>query len=202
MASLTPALHLRKVMGRMIGTLRNNVREIVATLLALLAPVLYFIFTETSTAALYQTTAGHGLLLITLPIGLALVWLIERRSPSQEQRRTPIWVRLLLGGATGLLLATAILIVNALTLRDVTELPGTSLGTSPEPGPIASHAVVQLQDGRTLHLLNAFCGVNGSPVTVSFAKGLLGLERLVTCTLPSMRPSQAEPPEPPKGKTK
>jgi len=172
--------------------IRTYIREIIASLLALIAPALYFIFTETSHAAPYQTAAGHGLLLITLPAGLVLVWLIERRPPSQKRRPTPVWARLLLGGATGLLLATAMLIVNALTLRDVTELPGTSLGTSPEPGPIASHAVVELKDGRTVHLLNAFCGVNGSPVTVSVAKGFLGLERLVTCTLPSIRPPKTD----------
>jgi hypothetical protein len=176
----------------MMTNIRAYTREITAALLALLAPALYFIFTETSNAAPYQTTAGHGLLLITLPAGLVLVWLIERRPSSHARRLTPVWARLLLGGATGLLLAIAIPIVNALTLRDVTELPGTSLGTSPEPGPIASHAVVELKDGRRVHLLNAFCGVNGSPVTVSFAKGLLGLERLVSCTLPSMRPSKTD----------
>lgn len=179
----------------MLTTIRTYAREIIASLLVLLAPALYFIFTETSKAASYQTAAGHGLLLITLPAGLVLVWLIERRSSSQARRPTPVWARLLLGGATGLLLATAMLIVNALTLRDVTELPGTSLGTSPEPGPIASHAAVELKDGRTVHLLNAFCGVKGSPVTVSFAKGLLGLDRLVTCTLPSMRPPKADSPK-------
>jgi hypothetical protein len=172
--------------------IRTYIREIIAALLALLAPALYFIFTETSNAAPYQTTAGHGLLLITLPIGLVLVWLIERRSSSHARRPTPVWARLLLGGATGLLLAIAIPIVNAHTLRDVTELPGTSLGTRPEPGPIASHAAVELKDGRRVHLLNAFCGVTGSPVTVSVAKGFLGLERLVSCTLPSMRPPKAD----------
>jgi hypothetical protein len=175
--------------------IRAYTREIIASLLALLAPALYFIFTETSKAPPYQITAGHGLLLITLPVGLVLVWLIERRPSSQVRQPTPVWARLLLGGATGLLLATAMLIVNAFTLRDVTELPGTSLGTRPEPGLIASHAVVELKDGRTVHLLNAFCGVTGSPVTVSFAKGLLGLERLVSCTLPSMRPPKTESPK-------
>ncbi len=67
----------------MLTNIRTYTREIIASLLALLAPALYFIFTETSNAAPYQTMAGHGLLLITLPAGLVLVWLIERRPPSQ-----------------------------------------------------------------------------------------------------------------------
>ena len=179
----------------MLTNIRTYTREIIAALLALLTPALYFIFTETSKAAPYQTAAGHGLLLITLPVGLVLVWFIERRPSSQARRPTPVWARLLLGVAAGLLLAIAIPIVNALTLLDVTELPGTSLGTSLESDSLASHAVVELKDGRRVHLLNAFCGVRGSPVTVSVAKGLLGLERLVTCTLPSMRPPKTDLPK-------
>lgn len=179
----------------MVTHIRTHIHEIIAALLVLLAPALYIIFTETSKAAPYQTAAGHGLLLITLPIGLVLVWLIERRPSSQAQRPTPVWARLLLGSATGLLLATTIPIVNALTLRDVAELPGTSLGTSLESDSLTSHAVVELTDGRMVHLLNAFCGVRGSPVTVSVAKGLLGLERLMTCTLPSMRPPKTDSPK-------
>lgn len=172
-----------------------TVLEIVAAVLVLLSPVVYFTFSETSLAARYQTMAGHGLLLITLPIGLALVWFIERRPPTGERQPTPVWARLLLGAATGLLLTTALVIVNSLSARDIQELPGTSLGTSLESDAMASHAAITLADGRTVHLLNAFCGVNGSPVTVSHAKGLLGLDRLLGCNLPSVRPSPTDSPE-------
>src|SRR2546430_16938433 len=60
--------------SRMVGR-RLNVREIGAAALFLLSPGLYFIFSETPKAALYQTTAEHGLLLITVPPGLVLGWL-------------------------------------------------------------------------------------------------------------------------------
>jgi hypothetical protein len=150
-----------------------------------LSPVIYFIFSETPYAAPYQTMAGHGLLLITLPVGLALVWLIERRPPATGQQATPIWARLALGAASGLLLATALTIVNSLSGDDIQELRGSSLGSSLESGAAAGHAVVRLDDGRTVHVLNAFCGVKGSPVRVSHARGLLGLDRLLTCRLPS-----------------
>ncbi len=170
-------------------------REIVAAVLVLLAPVVYFTFSETSLGARYQTMAGHGLLLITLPVGFVLVWLIERRPPTGERQPTPVWARLLLGAATGLLLTTTLAIVNSLSVHDIQELPGTSLGTSVESGAMAGHAAIRLEDGRTIHLLNAFCGVNGSPVTVAHAKGLLGLDRLLRCNLPSVRPPQSGLPE-------
>src|SRR5437870_11403896 len=73
--------------SRMVGG-RLNVREIGAAVMFLLSPVLYFIFSETPKAALYQTTAEHGLLLITVPVGLVLVWLAERRPPAQGQQPT------------------------------------------------------------------------------------------------------------------
>src|SRR5437899_3612636 len=176
----------------MVWTPRMAARETVAAVLVLLSPVVYFIFSETSLGARYQTMAGHGLLLITLPVGFVLVWLIERRPPAGGRQPTPVWTRLLLGAATGFLLTTALVIVNSLSAHDTQELPGTSLGTSLESGAMASHAAITLADGRTIHMLNAFCGVNGSPVTVSRAKCLLGLDRLLGCNLPSMRPSPAD----------
>lgn len=176
----------------MEGKPRIPAREIIAAVLVILAPAVYVTFSETSLGAPYQTAAGHGLLLITLPIGLVLVWLIERRPPTGERRPTVVWARLLLGAATGLLLTTALAIINSISARDVRDLPGTSLGTGLESGAPAGHAAIRLADGRTIHLLNAFCGVNDSPVTVTHAKGLLGLDRLLACRLPSMRPSQSE----------
>jgi hypothetical protein len=167
---------------------RVNVREISAAVLFLLAPVLYFIFSETPKAAPYQTTAEHGLLLITVPAGLVLVWFTERRLLARSQQPTPVWALLLFGGATGLLLAVAVLFLNATALRDVQELPGTSLGTSQEPVVMGSHALVQVDAGRTVHLRNAFCGVNGARVTVLVGQGLLGLERVLACVLASERP--------------
>ena len=164
--------------------LRMTAREIIAAALAVLSPAVYWTFSETSMGVPYQTAAGHGLLLITLPIGLALVWLIERKQP------TSVWARLLLGAATGLLLTTALAIVNSLSVSDIQELAGTSLGTSLESGALAGHAAVKLGDGRTIHLLNTFCGVNGSPVAVFHAKGLLGLDRLLACNIPSVRPPE------------
>src|SRR5436853_6568880 len=98
--------------SRMVGG-RLNVREIGAAVMFLLSPVLYFIFSETPKAALYQTTAEHGLLLITVPVGPVLIWLAERRPPPQRQQPTPLWARLLLGAATGLLLSVALLLLNA-----------------------------------------------------------------------------------------
>jgi len=171
---------------------RLNVREISAAVMFLLSPVLYFIFSETPKAALYQTTAEHGLLLITVPVGLVLVWLAERRPPPQGQQPTPVWARLLLGGATGLLLTVAVLFLNATTLRNVQELPGTSLGTRQKPVMMGSHAFVRLDAGRTVHLRNAFCGVNGARVTVFIGRGLLGLDRVLACTLASERPKSNE----------
>lgn len=178
----------------MAGKVRIPVRETVAAVLALLSPVLYFIFSETSWGARSQTMAGHGLLLIALPVGFVLVWLIERRPPSRGRQPTPVWARLLLGAAAGLLLTTALAIVNSLSIHDIQEMPGTSLGTSPESSITASHAAVRLADGRTIHILNAFCGVHSSPVTVSHAKGLLGLDRPLACILPSVRPSLPDSP--------
>lgn len=175
----------------MVGR-RVNVREISAAALFLLSPVLYFIFSETSKAAPYQTTAGHGLLLITVPTGLALVWLTERRLAAKGQQPMPAWARLLLGGATGLLLAVAVLFLNATALRDVQELPGTSLGTSQEPAVMGSHAFVRLDAGRTVHLRNAFCGVNGARLTVFIGQGLLRLDRVLGCALASERPKRNE----------
>src|SRR2546430_15044249 len=65
--------------SRMVGR-RLNVREIGAAVMFLLSPGLYFIFSETPKAALYQTTAEHGLVLITVPVGL-LLGLLARRPP-------------------------------------------------------------------------------------------------------------------------
>ena len=171
---------------------RVNVREISAAVLILLSPVLYFIFSETPIAAPYQTTAEHGLLLITVPAGLVLVWLTERRPPAQGQQPMPVWARLLLGGATGLLLTVAVLFLNATALRDVQELPGASLGTSLEPVGMGSHAFVRIDAGRTVHLRHAFCGVDGARVTVFIGHGLLGLERVLACALVSERPKSPE----------
>lgn len=173
----------------MVPKTRVTAREIIAAVLAVLSPAVYFTFSETPLGVPYQTAAGHGLLLITLPIGLVLVWLIERKQP------TSAWARLLLGAATGLLLTTALAIVNSLSGSDIQELAGTSLGTSLESGAAAGHAVIRLDDGRTIHLLNAFCGVSGSPVTVTHTNGLLGLDRFLRCNLPQMRPPQAGFPE-------
>lgn len=170
-------------------------REIIAAVLVVLSPAVYWAFSETSLGMPYQTAAGHGLLLITLPSGLALVWLIERRPPAGGQRPTPVWARVLLGAASGILLATALAIVNSLSAQEIQETPGTSLGTSLESGAAAGHAAVRLEDGRTISLLHTFCGVNGSPVTVFHAKGLLGLDRLLACNIPSMRPPQTDSPE-------
>src|SRR3989442_14530208 len=109
----------------MIGR-RVNVREISVAALFLLSPVLYFIFSETSKAAPYQRTAGHGLLLVTVPAGLALVWLTERRLPPHGHPPMPAWARLLLGGATVLLLAVAVLLLLDTALRGGHERPGNS----------------------------------------------------------------------------
>ncbi|HZC67960.1 MAG TPA: hypothetical protein VE201_05010 [Nitrospirales bacterium] len=174
-----------------------NVREISAAVLFLLSPALYFIVSETPKAAPYQTTAEHGLLLITVPVGLVLVWLTERRPPAQGQQPMPVWARLLFGGATGLLLTVAVIFLNATALRNVQELPGTSLGTSQDLDILASHALVQLDDGRTVHLLNAFCGVNGARVTVFIGQGLLRLDRVLACALASERPKSKESSEGP-----
>jgi hypothetical protein len=171
---------------------RVNVREISAAVLFLLAPVLYFIFSETPNAAPYQTTAEHGLLLITVPAGLVLVWLTERLPLAPSQQPMPAWALLLLGGATGFLLTVAVLFLNATALRDVQELPGTSLGTSQEPAVMGSHAFVQLDAGRMVHLRNAFCGVDGARVTVMIGQGLLGLDRVLGCALTSERPKSNE----------
>src|SRR5256885_15112584 len=104
--------------SRMVGR-RLNVREIGAAVMFLLSPVLYFIFSETPKAALYQTTAEHGLLLITVPVGLVLVWLAERRPPAQGQQPTPVWARLLPGGATGVVAPVWVLVLKATALRDI-----------------------------------------------------------------------------------
>lgn len=167
---------------------RMTAREIIAAALAVLSPTVYWTFSETSMGMPYQTAAGHGLLLITLPIGLALVWLIEHRPPTGGRQPTSIWARLLLGAATGLLLTTALAIVNSLSSHDTQELAGTSLGTGLEAGIAPGHTAIRLEDGRIIHLLNAFCGATGSPVTVFHATGLLGLDRLLTCRMPSVRP--------------
>ena len=171
---------------------RVNVREISAAVLFLLAPVFYFIFSETPKAAPYQTTAEHGLLLITVPAGLVLVWLTELLPLARSQQPMPVWARLLLGGATGLLLTVAVLFLNATALGDIQELPGTSLGTRQIPVVMGSHAFVQLDAGRMVHLRNAFCGVNGARVTVLIGQGLLGLDRVLGCALTSERPKNNE----------
>ena len=171
---------------------RVTAREIVAAALAVLSPAVYFTFSETPLGAPYQTAAGHGLLLITLPVGLVLIWLIERRPPPGGRQPTSIRVRLLLGAAAGLLLATTLATVNSLSVGDIQEITGTSLGTGLESGSISGHVAIRLKDGRTIHLLNAFCGVNDSPITVFHAKGLLGLDRLLACDIPSVRPPEAD----------
>ena len=172
---------------------RVTAREIVAAALAVLSPAVYFTFSETPLGAPYQTAAGHGLLLITLPVGLVLIWLIEQR-PTGGRQPSPVWVRLLLGAAAGLLLATTLATVNSLSVGDIQEITGTSLGTGLESGSISGHVAIRLKDGRTIHLLNAFCGVNDSPITVFHAKGLLGLDRLLACDIPSVRPPEADLP--------
>jgi len=168
-------------------------REIAAVFLTILAPVVYVVFFETSVGAAYQTSAGHILLLFALPVGMGSVWFLERRPPPAGQRPTPVWVRLVVGAAAGLLLATAVQAANALTLRDVREVPATSLGTRLPVGFLSGRAVVRLDDGRKLRLLNAFCGVNEAKVTVSIARGLLGLERVLACIMPVTVPPKTEP---------
>jgi hypothetical protein len=168
-------------------------REIAAVFLTILAPVVYVVFFETSVGTAFQTSAGHLLLLFTLPVGLVAVWFLERRPPPAGQRPTPVWARLVVGVAAGLLLATAVLAANALSLRDVREVPATSLGTRLPDGFLSGRAVVRLGDGRKLRLLNAFCGVNEAKVTVSIARGLLGLERVLACVLPVSIPPKSEP---------
>jgi hypothetical protein len=174
---------------------RMTAREIIAAVLVVLSPAVYWTFSETSRGMPYQTAAGHGLLLITLPIGLMLIWLIERRQPPDGRQPTSVGTRLLLGAAAGFLLTTALTVMNSLAAHDMQELLGTSLGTSLESGVAAGHAAIRLEDGRTIHLLNAFCGVHGAPITVLQAKGLLGLDRLLSCRMPSIRPPQAASPE-------
>src|SRR5438309_4079237 len=171
---------------------RVNVREISATVRFLLAPVFYFIFSETPKAAPYKPPAEHGLPLTTVPAGLVLVWLTERLPLARSQQPMPVWARLLLGGATGLLLTVAVLFLNATALGDIQELPGTSLGTRQIPVVMGSHAFVQLDAGRMVHLRNAFCGVNGARVTVLIGQGLLGLDRVLGCALTSERPKSNE----------
>ena len=172
-------------------------RDIVAALLTLIAPILYVIFFETATGAPYQTMAGHSLLLIALPIGFVSVWLLEQRPPSSGQRPTPVWARLLLGGAAGLLLAVALLIVNALGMSHIQEVPAISLGTRGGLGVGANQAVIRLDDGRTVRLWNAFCGIKGSRITVPIARGLLGFDRVVTCALENLRPTEEDAPKRP-----
>ena len=170
-------------------------RDIVAALLTLIAPILYVIFFETATGAPYQTMAGHSLLLIALPIGFVSVWLLEQRPPAPGRRPTPVWARLLLGGAAGLLLAVALLIVNALGVGHLQEVPAISLGAKGGLGLGVNQSVIRLDDGRTVRLWNAFCGVNGSRITVPIARGLLGFDRVVTCTLENVRPSEEDAPK-------
>src|SRR3989441_10329669 len=86
--------------SRMVGR-RLNVREIGAAVMFLLSPGLYFIFSETPKAALYQTPAEHGLLLITLPPGLVLVCLARRHPPPPGQHPPPLPGPPLLRGAPG-----------------------------------------------------------------------------------------------------
>ena len=68
----------------------------------------------------------------------------------------------------------------------------TSLGTSQKPVMMGNHAFVRLDAGRTVHLRNAFCGVNGARVTVFIGRGLLGLDRVLACALASERPKGNE----------
>lgn len=168
-------------------------REIAAIFLTILAPVVYVAFFETSVGRAYQTFAGHWLLLVALPVGMVSVWFLERRPRPVGQRPTPVWVRLVVGVAVGLLLATAVQVGNALSLKDVREVQATSLGTHMPVGFLSGRALVRLNDGRTLGLMNAFCGVNEANVTVSIARGLLGLERVLACILPVTLPPKSEP---------
>src|SRR2546428_6729684 len=110
--------------SRMVGG-RLNVREIGAAVMFLLSPVLYFIFSETPKAALYQTTAEHGLLLITVPAGLVLVWLAERRPPAQGQQPPPVWAPPLLGGAPGPRPTVSVLLPNPPPFRRARTPPAT-----------------------------------------------------------------------------
>lgn len=167
--------------------------EIAAVFLTILAPVVYVVFFETSVGAAYRTSAGHLLLLFALPVGIGSVWFLERRPPPAGQRPTAVWVRLVVGVAAGLLLATAVQAANALSLRDVREVPATSLGTRLPVGFLSGRAVVRLDDGRKLRLLSAFCGVKEGKVTVSIARGLLGLERVLACIMPVSLPPKTEP---------
>src|SRR3989338_8305713 len=114
---------------------RVTAREIVAAALAVLSPAVYFTFSETPLGAPYQTAAGHGLLLITLPVGLVLIWLIEQR-PTYGRQPSPVWAPLLLGAAAGLLLATTLATVNSLSVGNIQEITGTSLGAGLESGSI------------------------------------------------------------------
>lgn len=167
-------------------------REIAAVLLTILSPIVYFIFFETSMGMAYQTSAGHLLVLFALPVGLVLVWFMERRRPPAGQRPTPVWARLVMGAAMGLLLATAVQAANALYLGEVREVPATSLGNRPAVGFLSGRAVVRLDDGQRLRLLNAFCGVNEAKITVSMARGLLGLDRVLACILPVTIPPKTD----------
>jgi hypothetical protein len=177
----------------MVKRLRMTAREIAAVFLTILAPIVYVVFFETSVGTSFQTSAGHILILFALPVGMVSVWFLERRPPPAGQRPTPVWVRLVVGAAAGLLLATAVLAANALSLRDVRTVPATSLGTRLPVGFLSGRAVVRLDDGRKLRLLNAFCGVNEAKVTVSIARGLLGLERVLACIMPVTVPPKTEP---------
>lgn len=165
----------------------------IAAILAVSAPIVHFLSFHSSLAAPFRTSADHGLLLITLPIGFISVWLLERRPSPQGQPPSPIWARLLLGGAAGLLLASALVVLNALGLANIRQIPATSLGSVAEPGMAGGHAEVRLEDGQILRFPNAFCGVKNSKVNALVGKGLLGLERIVGCEVPFSPPEGTAP---------
>jgi hypothetical protein len=168
--------------------------DIVAILLALSAPVLYVLFFETSTGEPYRTTAEHGLLLITLPLGFVSVWLLERRATLQGRPPSPVWMRLLLGGAAGLLLAAALVVVNALALVQVRQVPATSIGAP--AGSARGPAAVRMENGGIVRFTNAFCGVKNSKVNVLIGRGLLGIDRIVGCEIPFSPPEGTVPKRP------
>lgn len=173
---------------------RPSLFNILAALLIMAAPIVYFLCFHTSRGAPFRTSAGPSLLLFTLPLGFILVWLGERRPGPHSQQSSPVWLRLLLGGAAGLLLATALVVINALGLAEVRQIPATSLGSAPDARLAGGLAQLRLDDGQIVRFPNAFCGVTNSKVRVLVGKGLLGLERIVGCEVPFSPPEA--PPKP------
>jgi hypothetical protein len=164
--------------------------NVLAAILVISALIVYYLSFHAPWGAPFRTSAGPSLLLYTVPLGVVLVWLLERRTGPRSQPSSPVWLRLLLGGAAGLLLATALVVINALGLAEVRPIPATSLGSV--PGLTGGMAQLRLEEGQIVRFPNAFCGVTNSKVRVLVGKGLFGLERLVGCEVPF------SPPEPPK----